>query len=111
MNHSLETSCCPHCGELLQRFELPDNTGWPSEFQLACFNDDCPYFTRGWERMRDEYAVGASYRYRLDPTTGEVSPLAVWSSDALKDRILDQQSGDGHSDPRPDVDPDNGGAS
>ncbi len=39
--------------------------------------------------MQANYAVVASYRYRVDPTTGKPSPLAVWSPDALKDRILD----------------------
>lgn len=80
---------CPHCNQPLQAFELPDNTGWQGEFQLACFNDDCPYFVRGWQHMQENYAVRASYRYRIDPPSGDVSPLAVWSSDALKDRIID----------------------
>jgi len=44
-------SVCPHCGESLQRFSLPDNTGWEGDFQLACFNDDCPYYERGWRHM------------------------------------------------------------
>jgi len=111
VNDTTETSRCPHCGAPLLRFELPDNTGWQSEYQLACFNDDCPYFARGWKRMRDEYAVAASYRYRMDPTTGEVSPLAVWSSDALKDRILDPLPGDELHAPGPDGDTDPGGTS
>ncbi|MCU0233466.1 MAG: hypothetical protein MUE90_05470 [Thermoanaerobaculales bacterium] len=80
---------CPHCNQPLRAFELPDNTGWQGEFQLACFNDDCPYFVRGWQHMLDNYAVKASYRFRFDPSTGESSPLAVWSPDALKDRIID----------------------
>ncbi len=80
---------CPYCGETLQPFELPDNTGWQTGFQLACFNDECPYFQRGWIHMEEHYAVKASYRYRVDPQTGNPSPLAVWSTDALKDRILD----------------------
>ncbi len=63
----------------MQAFELPDNSGWDSEFQLACFNDECPYYVRGWEHMEKNYAVKASYRYRVDPFTGETSPLAVWS--------------------------------
>ena len=70
-------------------FSLPENTGWQGEFQLACFNDDCPYYRRGWDHMQENYAVAASYRYRVDPTTGGASPLAVWSPDALKDRILE----------------------
>jgi len=39
--------------------------------------------------MEEHYAVKASYRYRVDPATAKPSPLAVWSTDALKDRILD----------------------
>jgi hypothetical protein len=80
---------CPHCNHDLQPFELPDNTGWQTEFQLACFNDECPYFRRGWEHMESNFAVKASYRYRVDPANGRPSPLPVWSVDALKDRILD----------------------
>jgi len=82
---------CPHCGRSLDAFSLPDNTGWEGDFQLACFADDCPYYRRGWEYMQANYAVVASYRYRVDPTTGKASPLAVWSPDALKDRILDAE--------------------
>jgi len=80
---------CPHCNNNLQPFELPENTGWQTEFQLACVNDECPYFVRGWQHMEATYAVKASYRYRGDPATGKASPLAVWSYDAIKDRILD----------------------
>ena len=98
---------CPHCGEQLQPFELPDNTGWQTGFQLACFNDECPYFQRGWNHMEEHYAVKASYRYRVDPQTGKPSPLAVWSTDALKDRILDATvTQDSQSDP--DVSPEEG---
>jgi len=39
--------------------------------------------------MDSNYAVKASYRYRVDPTTGKGSPLAVWSADAVKDRIIE----------------------
>ncbi len=86
----MERPVCPHCGQFLIRFELPDNTGWQGEFQLACFNDECPYFVRGWEHMKEHYAARASYRHRIDPTTGHASPLAVWSYTALRDRILDE---------------------
>ena len=80
---------CPHCNTRLQAFELPDATGYEGGFHLACFNDECPYFIRGWEHMKTNYAVNASYRYRIDPTTAKDSPLAVWSKDAIKDRIIE----------------------
>ena len=82
---------CPHCGKALQAFELPPNTGWQTEFQLACFNDDCPYYVRGWTWMMEQYRVRASYRYRVDPETGHASPLAVWSETALRDRIIEAE--------------------
>jgi hypothetical protein len=100
---------CPHCGGDLKAFSLPDNTGYEGEFQLACFNDECPYFQRGWEHMEEHYAVKASYRYRVDPTTGKASPLAVWSSDALKDRILDAQITETPTDTENDPDEGNAG--
>ena len=98
---------CPHCNQPLSAFELPDNTGWQGEFQLACFNDDCPYYVRGWEHMESNYAVKSSYLYRVDPTTGAPSPLAVWSADAIKDRII-EASIEAPGDPKSD---NNGGCS
>jgi len=76
---------CPHCNQPLKAFELPDNTGWQGEFQLACFNDDCPYFVDGWKWMAEQYGRPCSYRHRMNPVTGESGPLATWSREALKD--------------------------
>jgi len=83
---------CPHCGAALRRFTLPDGGGWDGGYHWACFNDDCEYFRRGWVWMFDTYGVKASYRYRIDPTTGAASPLAVWSKDAIKDRIIEDDA-------------------
>ena len=94
-----EHPVCPHCNEPLKAFELPDGAGWSSEFQLACFNDECPYYVRGWAHMESNYAVKSSYRYRLDPFTGQVTPVAVWSPTAIKDRIIEAAIGE-------DADPD-----
>ena len=91
MTDASATPTCPHCDQPLEAFELPDNTGWEGDFQLACFNDSCPYYVRGWNHMQEKYSVRASYRYRVDPTTGAATPLAVWAPDALKDRILDAE--------------------
>jgi len=43
--------------------------------------------------MESNYAVKSSYRYRVDPITGKGSPLAVWSKDAIKDRIIEVSVG------------------
>jgi hypothetical protein len=80
---------CPHCDDRLRPFSLPEQGGWDSEFHLACFNDDCPYYCNGWKWMEEQFGVRSSYRYRLDPVSGEASPIAVWSPDALKSRIMD----------------------
>ena len=82
---------CPHCEQPLVPFSLPDAGGWDSPFHLACFNDDCSYYRRGWEWMETQYGVKSSYRYRLDPASGVASPLPVWSPTAIRDRILDAE--------------------
>lgn len=87
---------CPDCGAQLEPFELPD--GFDHDFDLACFNDECPYYVRGWTWMEEHYAVRASYRYRVDPRTGFASPIGVWSQSALKDRILSKHVGDADAD-------------
>jgi len=66
---------------------MPEEGGWNACIHLACFNDECPYFLKGWEWMKSQYEVKASYRYRINPETGKASPLPVWSSEALRDRI------------------------
>ena len=78
---------CPHCGLEMVRWENPPLSTWTGDFQYVCFNDECPYFVRGWEWMRQSLNVNASYRFRLDPETGETGALAVWSKDALKGAI------------------------
>ncbi len=88
MSEEDEALCCPHCGSELMPFDMPVETGWDQGFHCACFNDDCSYYKEGWEHMQERYGVGVSYRYRVNPETGQASPLAVWSADAMRDRIL-----------------------
>jgi hypothetical protein len=94
------STTCPHCGSKLRQWANPQMSTWGGEFQLVCFNDECPYFVRGWQWMKQSYNVDASYRYRIDPETGEFGPLAVWSWDALRSGILpDKEEADASRDP------------
>ena len=79
---------CPHCDREMKKWRVPLASTWPNEFFYVCFNDDCPYYVQGWQRLWEKQATRASYRCRLDPDTGKVAPLPVWSADALKDDII-----------------------
>ncbi len=89
---------CPHCGTPLQKVALPD-TMFDHEYDLVCFNDECPYFVRGWKWMEEHYGVTSSYRYRVDGVSGYASPIAVWSAGALRDHVI-REAGAGAPGPR-----------
>ena len=78
---------CPHCGSPLAPLGLPESV-FDHPYDLACFDDACPYYVRGWAWMEEQFGVKTSYRYRIDPRSGWASPLAVWSPTALRSSIL-----------------------
>ena len=81
---------CPHCERRLKKWRVPDGATWCEEFLLVCFNDDCSYYTEGWSWMKEQYSQQASYRYMLNPTTGASSMIPVWSEDATRNMIVEE---------------------
>jgi hypothetical protein len=74
----------------MKKWRVPVASTWPNDFFYICFNDTCPYFINGWDRMWEQQATRASYRCRLDTDTGKFVPMPVWSADALKDDIIEE---------------------
>ncbi len=89
-----EIGKCPHCGSQLLRLKPPEESNWESRIMQACFNDECSYYVRGWEYTKKTMNKPASYRYLVDPSTGAVSPLPVWSAEACKDFIIEDDAED-----------------
>ena len=85
---SKEIPCCPHCGARMKRWKVPADSTWNEDFHWVCFNDDCPYYVKGWEWMASQYSQKSSYRHRMNPSNGQCGPLPVWSADTQKDYIL-----------------------
>ena len=80
---------CPHCESRLSKWRVPDETTWNEEFFYVCFNDDCPYFRKGWIWMQEQYAQASSYRYMVNPRTGTSSQIPVWSDSATREMIVE----------------------
>jgi len=82
---------CPHCNQEMKKWRPPADSTWGDAPHWVCFNDECPYFVRGWDHMKKTQDVTASYRHRMNPQTGEKGPLPCWSKEAHRDRILEDE--------------------
>jgi hypothetical protein len=79
---------CPHCQERMLKWYTPQDLSWGTPYQYVCFNDECGYYVRGWDHILKNYNKEASYRHRYNPFTGEAGPVPVWSPEALRARIM-----------------------
>ncbi len=87
-----DTFRCPYCREKMRKWAVPDNPftqTWDNEFMYICFNDECPYFVRGWDHMHAGGNRGTSYRLMYNPDKDVCKPVPVPTHRALKEGIVD----------------------
>ena len=81
---------CSHCDAGMKKWVPPEDSTWAhDEFHWVCFNDECPYYVKGWEWMEESQGIKISYRHRLNPVTGKESPLPAKSDEMHKNRIIE----------------------
>jgi SAM-dependent methyltransferase len=87
-----ETLACPHCGEKLSKWKVPDDPciDWPNEYLFLCFNDHCPFLIRGWRFLWEQGFPGASYRYLFNPGTGASTTVPVRGLQDLRPGIVSE---------------------
>lgn len=79
---------CKYCGNELSKVLLAPDNDWGVEFLMICLNDDCSYYQRGWNWMKEKYNVAASYRYKIDVSTGIEGPIPVISPGDFKNQVV-----------------------
>lgn len=89
-----DTLACPYCGDRLRKWAVPDNPfvqTWDNDFMYICFNDECPYFVRGWDVMAKSVNRTQSYRLMYNPEKDCCTPIPVPSTKALREGIIDDE--------------------
>ena len=86
---SEEKYLCPHCGNEMKKWQAPIDSDWMGAIKYVCFEDECPYYKRGWKRMDQRYGAPASYRHSLNPETGSTGPMPVSTPHDLKPGIIE----------------------
>lgn len=87
-----ETLECPYCGEKLKKWIVPDNPfsqTWDNDFMYICFNDQCPYYVRGWDYLCSKGNRTMSYRLMYHPEKDRCMPIPVPSHLALREGIAE----------------------
>jgi hypothetical protein len=80
---------CSHCGQRMNEWKAPDDSDWAGVTKYVCFNDDCPYYVRGWKWMEEKYGNKSSYRNSINPQSGQASPLPVATPEHMKLGIVE----------------------
>lgn len=86
---------CPHCEQPLSKWQVPQTPfiEWSSTHQFICFNDECPYYVRGWETFSKQ-GIPGSYRFMYDPDSNGCHSVPVLTPVALKASIVFAEDAD-----------------
>ncbi len=84
----MEKVTCKYCGKEMDKVLMPPESDWQVEYFMICMNDDCPYYVRGWNWMKEQFKVNASYRNKYNPEDGTLMPIPVKSPDDMKDWVV-----------------------
>lgn len=87
---------CPHCGKEMSIWEAPsipmgDGLGWGEPFLFLCFNDECPLYTEGWDKVQEDYGHNASYRSMCYPSSGKFECMPVFGKRGGTGQVVDEQ--------------------
>lgn len=87
---------CPHCGKEMTIWEAPsipmgDGLGWGEPFLFLCFNDECPLYTEGWDKVQEDYGHNASYRSMCYPSSGKFECMPVFGRLGGTGQVVDDQ--------------------
>ncbi|MBW2061468.1 MAG: ogr/Delta-like zinc finger family protein [Deltaproteobacteria bacterium] len=80
-----EKPVCLHCGQEMKKWQTPTWSTWGGDIMYVCFNDECPYYVRGWDWMLKTQNMRCSYQQLYNPRTRTSSPIPVRSSSACRD--------------------------
>lgn len=92
----MEKPVCPDCQQKMTLWEIPpinfsDGLGWGTPYLFVCFNDDCPSYKSGWESLRDQVEIPASYRCYIEPGTTNFEYMPVFSPEGGTGSKLDDE--------------------
>lgn len=79
---------CPHCGRTMEEYPMPDVhyadiLGWGSNFLWVCTNDECSLFVNGWKNMAEKHGQLASFRYMIQPDSGEAGVIPAFNANVF----------------------------
>lgn len=84
----MDKHSCKYCGKELSKVLMPKESDWGVDYFFICMDDDCPYYVRGWDWMKEQYQVKASYRYKYDPWQDHSGPIPIKDPSDMKDWII-----------------------